>query len=320
MPSIEHAFGLADPEEFEVDAAQRKARERWLATYSAKALQQGALIDKFLVRHDRFQQLLGTLDRMFLLSKELRQPIGGVIGGSAGVGKSTLCRYFVDTLPQHDLAESGSGLVYIRLRRGRSLAAVVQQIFGQLRYPPFRIDAASLDAKRSLSLDALRRRKIRLLLVDEGHQIMPQRVSRREDGSAISEYFRELMDEAGTAVCLVGGTSLADLGRIDPFLESRCVVNEALRDFALDDSWLSLVQSLMPANATLNFKKLQASREVREGLHKSTHGNLRRLKQFLTELAMATVDARKSEPDQALLQLAFHRAFGTEELPSSPWK
>jgi Bacterial TniB protein len=307
MLSTDKELRMTEPEELEIEAAQRRARERWLTTYSARALKQGAAIDNAIVRHARFQELVGSLERMFLLGKELRQPVGGVISGSAGVGKSTLCRYFLDTLPQHDLAESGSGVLYIRLRRGRSLAAVVQQILGQLKYPLFRTSNANLDAKRSLTLDALRRHKIRLLLVDEGQQAINHSAAKRDDGSAISEYFRELMDETQIAICLVGGPSLKDLGRTDPYLESRCVVNEALQGFALDDHWVSLVQSLLPGNGSLDFKQLQTSREVREGLYKATHGNLRRLKQYLTELAMATVDASKSNPDSALMKLAFQR-------------
>ena len=320
MHSTDKELRMTEPEELEIEAAQRRARERWLSTYSTRALKQGAAIDNAIVRHARFQELVGNLDRMFLLGKELRQPVGGVISGSAGVGKSTLCRYFLDTLPQHDLAESGSGVLYIRLRRGRSLAAVVQQILGQLNYPLFRTSNANLDAKRSLTLDALRRHKIRLLLVDEGHQAINYSAAKRDDGSAISEYFRELMDETQVAVCLVGGPSLKDLGRTDPYLESRCVVNEALQGFELDDHWVSLVQSLLPSNGALDFKQLQTSREVREGLYKATRGNLRRLKQYLTELAMATVDASKANPDSALMKLAFQRAFGREELQSCPWK
>lgn len=320
MRSNDRDFQLFDPEEVEVDVSRRKARERWLATYSPSALRQGAAIDGAVVQHDRFKELVGGLDRMFLLSKELKQPVGGVIRGDAGVGKSTLCRYFLDTLPAHDLAERGSGVLYLRLRRGRSLAAVVQRILGLLDYPLFKVSNANLDARRSLSIDALQRHKIRLLLVDEAHQMIGHGTAKRDDGSSISEYFREIMDEAQIAVCLVGGASLSELGRVDPYLESRCVVNEALKDFALDGPWLSLVQSLMPGNGTLNFKQLQSSREIREAIHKTAHGNLRRLKQYLTELVMATVDAGKAIPDAAELKLAFQRAFGSEELPSCPWK
>lgn len=320
MHSTDQDLRMTEPEELEIEATQRRARERWLTTYSVKALKHGAAIDNAIVRHARFQELVGSLDRMFLLAKELRQPVGGVISGNAGVGKSTLCRYFLDTLPQHDLAASGSGVLYIRLRRGRSLVAIVQQILGQLHYPLFKTSNANLDAKRSLTLDALRRHKVRLLLVDEGHQAISHSTTKRDDGSAISEYFRELMDETQVAVCLVGGPSLKDLGRTDPYLESRCVVNEALQGFELDDHWVSLVQSLMPGSGVLAFKQLQTSREIREGLYKATRGNLRRLKQYLTELAMATVDASRSSPDSALLRLAFHRAFGSEEMQHCPWK
>ncbi|ALT79089.1 hypothetical protein AT984_19755 [Paucibacter sp. KCTC 42545] len=176
-------FRLAEPEELEIEATQRRARERWLSTYSAKAIKQGAGIDNALVKHTRFQELVGDLERMFLLGKELRQPVGGVINGGAGVGKSTLCRYFMDTLPLHNLTESGSGVLYLRLRRGRSLAAVVQQILGQLQYPLFKVNDANLDAKRSLTLDALRRHKIRLLLIDEAHQVITRNSAKRDDGS-----------------------------------------------------------------------------------------------------------------------------------------
>lgn len=320
MLLTDREFRLAEPEELEIEATQRRARERWLSTYSAKAIRQGAGIDNALVKHTRFQELVGDLERMFLLGKELRQPVGGIISGGAGVGKSTLCRYFMDTLPQHDLTESGSGVLYLRLRRGRSLSAVVQQILGQLQYPLFKVNNANLDAKRSLTLDALRRNKIRLLLIDEAHQVIAQNAAKRDDGSAISEYLREIMDETQIALCLVGGPSLKDLGRTDPYLESRCVVNEALKGFELDDRWVSLVQSLLPSNSVLDFKHLQVSREVREGLYKTARGNLRRLKQYLTELAMVTVDARKAAPEAALMQLAFQRAFGREELQSCPWK
>ncbi|MCE4555587.1 ATP-binding protein [Roseateles cellulosilyticus] len=319
MRSNDHGFDPLDPEELEVDIGRRQIRERWLATYTPKALQQGAAIDNAIVKHDRFNELVGSLDRMFLLSKELRQPVGGVIGGNAGVGKTTLCRYFLDALPVHDLADRGSGVLYLRLRRGRSLAAVVQRILGLLNYPLFKVGNANLDARRSLSIDALRRRKIRLLLVDEGHQMIGQSKARRDDGTSISEYFREVMDEAQIAVCIVGGISLSELGHVDPYLESRCVVNEALSDFTLDKPWLSLVQSLMPSNSALEFKQLQTSREIREAIHKTARGNLRRLKQYLAELAMATVDARKSTPTPVELKLAYQRAFGSQELSSCPW-
>lgn len=197
---------------------------------------------------------------------------------------------------------------------------MVQRILALLNYPLFKVSKENLDARRSLSIDALRRHKIRLLLVDEGHQLIGHGRVKRDDGSSISEYFREIMDEAQIAVCLVGGISLSELGRVDPYLESRCVVKEVLKDFSLDDAWLSLVQSLMPSNAALNFKQLQTSREVREAIHKTARGNLRRLKQYLAELAMATVDAHKSTPDASELKLAFQRAFGSEELPNSPWR
>ena len=320
MRSIDYGFDLTDPEELGVDVGRRKVRERWLATYSPRALKEGAAIDNAIVQHNRFLELVRSLDRMFLLSKELRQPVGGVIRGHAGVGKSTLCRYFQDALPVHDLAGQGSGVLYIRLRRSRSLAAVVQRILGQLDYPLFKVSNANLDARRSLSIHALRRHRIRLLLVDEGHQVIGQNKAKRDDGTSISEYLREVMDEANTAVCLVGGVSLSELGTVDPYLDSRCVVRECVADFALDDAWLSLVQSLMPRNDALNFKDLQASREIREALHKTSRGNLRRLKQYLAELAMATVDARKISPDTSEMKLAFERAFGSDELPSCPWR
>ncbi len=321
MRSNDYGFDLTEPEELEVDVGRRKARERWFATYSPNALKQGVAIDNAIVQHGRFKELVSSLDRMFLLSKELRQPVGGVISGTSGVGKSTLCQYFLDTLPAHDLAErNSSGVLFMRLRRARSLPAVVQQVLRLLNYPLFKVSKENLDTRRSLSIDALRRHKIRLLLVDESHHLIVHGRTNQEEGTSISEYFCEVVDAAQIAVCLVGGRSLSELRRVDPYLQRRCAANETLKEFALDDSWFSLVQSLMPGNGVLDFKQLQSSREIREAIHKAARGNLGRLKPYLAELAMATVDARKRTPDSAELKLAFQRAFGSEELPSSPWR
>jgi hypothetical protein len=319
MNAVDHGLLAVDPEEADFDDHRRKSRDRWLATYSMKALKQGAAIDARIVKHQRFDELIASLDRMFLLAKEVQQPVGGVIRGTAGVGKSTLCRYFMDTLPHHNLAERSTGMILIRMRRGNSLASVVQQVLKQLNYPLLKVNSSTLDAKRSLSIDALRRHKTRLILVDEGHQIVAMRGARVGDGSAASEYFRELMDEVRLAVCLVGGPNLAELKTIDPYLDSRCVVNESLKDFAMDADWLSLAQAMLPETATLNLRSLQSSREGFQALHKTARGNLRRLKQFLTELAMVTVDSGRVAPESATLQLAFQRAFGSEERSDCPW-
>jgi hypothetical protein len=319
MTAVDHGLWAVDPEEADFDDHIRKSRDRWFATYSVKALKQGVAIDRLIVKHKHFGQLIANLDRMFLLSKELRQPIGGVIRGTAGVGKSTLCKYFMETLPHHDLAERSAGVIRIRMRRGNSLSIVVQQILKQLNYPLLKVNSTTLEAKRSLSIDALRRHKTRLLLVDEGHQIVLMRGSKTGDGSAASEYLRELMDEAQLAVCLLGGPSLSDLKTVDPYLASRCVVNESLSDFAMDADWSSLAQAMLPESSTLNLKGLQTSREGIKALHTTARGNLRRLKQFLTELTMVTIDSGKVSPEKATLQLAFQRAFGSDESASSPW-
>jgi hypothetical protein len=319
MNTVDQGLWAVDPEEADFDDHRRKSRDRWLATYSMKALKQGAAVDARIVKHQRFDELIAALDRMFLLAKEVQQPVGGIIRGTAGVGKSTLCRYFMDTLPHHNLAERSAGMIFIRMRRGNSLAGVVQQVLKQLNYPLLRVNSTTLDAKRSLSVDALRRHKTRLLLVDEGQQIVAMRGARTGDGSAASEYFRELMDEAKLAVCLVGGPNLSELKTVDPYLDSRCVVNESLRDFAMDADWLSLAQAMLPESSSLNLRSLQSSREGFQALHKTARGNLRRLKQFLTELAMVTVDSGKVAPEKATLQLAFQRAFGSEERSDCPW-
>lgn len=320
MSSINQHLEFVDLEDLEVEDQRKKTRERWLATYSTTALKQGVIVSTTIVKHQRFEQMIGCLDRMFLLSRELQQPVGGVISGLAGVGKSTLCEYFLNTLPKHDLAGGNSGVIYIRLRRNRPLASAVQQILQQLQYPLFKTTGNTIDAKRGLSIEALQRNKIRLILVDEGHRMISIRAERRNEEPAISEYFQELMDEAKLAVCLVGGPNLSALKQSNPYLESRCVVNETIHEFQQDHDWLSLAHTLLPKNNALNLKSLQSSQEGRKALFETAHGNLRRLKQFLTELTMVVVDKGVATTDSASLQLAFQRTFGSENLPNSPWR
>jgi hypothetical protein len=318
MSSADAALQLVDPMGFDGDEFHLRTRERWMTSYSTKALKQGLQIDARIVRHDPFNNWLGAMDRMFLLSKELRQPVGAVMSGPAGSGKTTLCRYFMETLPQHDLAERSKAVIYVRMRRGGALGNVIQQVLQQLRYPLLKVTSQTLDAKRSLSIDAIRRHQTRFVLIDEGHHSLLKRGAGSES-SATSEYLCEVMDEAQTAVAIVGGSSLSNLKHTDPYLASRCAVDEQLRDFEFGADWLGIAHAILPGNEIVNLQGIQSSREGQQALHKTARGNLRRLKQFVTELTMVTLDAGKSSSQSALLQLSFSRAFGSEESSNSPW-
>jgi hypothetical protein len=320
MNSFKPRIEFVDPIALDGDDHRFRTRQRWTTTYSNKALRQGMLVDARIVRHDRFNQSIAALDRMFLLGKELRQPIGGVISGPPGVGKTTIFEYYMQTLPQHDLAERSKAMIHLRMRRIGALGGLVQSVLQQLKYPLMKVNSNTVDAKRSLSIDALRRHNTRLILVDEANLASLRRGASSGEGSSISEYFREVMDESNVAVCLAGGSSLADLKQVDPHLDSRCVVKEPHQDFALDADWLGIAQAVLPNNDVVKLHGIHSSRDEQLTLHTICRGNLRRLKQFATELTMVTVDAGKSAPATAHLQLAFARAFGSEEAASCPWK
>lgn len=296
-----------------------KVKARQMAMYSQDAIRRACIVDRLIVPHSKFSAALTCFDRSFQLSKEFSVPAGVRVYGPPGSGKSTVIRYFRDSLPRVDLIEHGMGAIALEIPKSPHVGAVIEAVLTAVDYPFSRVTSNTVHIKRELSVNALQRKGTRIVTVDEAHNLFGASSARLTgEGTAVTNYLRYLADHARVSLCLVGGPALAGLESLDKYLASRCPAATELFDFSADAEWLGLVKSIVKQCDTFDLSFLDQV-EQRKSLFQAVAGNLRALKILLIEGILVAVDAGRQQLDTACMATAFQRIHGSKSVAANPW-
>lgn len=305
------------PDEEQVALYQRRSFE-----YSQAALRQAAEMERIYVGHTRFKQALAACDRIFQLGRELSTPQGIILEGPPGSGKTNLIRYFRDSLPASSLFEAGVGLVALRVPRHPSLGHMVSSLLTHLRHPFRDVTERNLSTRRMAVIDAMRARGTRLLALDEGHHLAAtakHNLKHLNEGSAVTDYIREMMDEVPLAVVITGTEGVRNLAETDKHLGSRIVGSFALQNFALGGSWLAFVNAFCKGSRGFDISFLASEHEAQR-LHQVCCGNLREFKRIVTEAVLIAYDAGHMALDGPTMKKAFAAVYGQNSSRSCPYE
>lgn len=278
------------------DQADRRVAERRLKMYAPEALTRTVQLDKALVKHRSFQESLTALDRIFQLGKHLQNvPVGLRVIGLPGTGKSTLLRYFVESLPRSDLFERGMGVVAIRLERRATLVDLVEGLLRELRYPLAGTNYRNVVQRRDVLMEMLARRNTHAILIDEAHRLCVRPITwaaASDEGSDATAFICQLID-ARIGVALCGGPGLERLREFDRYLHSRCTSAVTLQNFAPGAAWRGLVKQLIVECSAHSLRCFEEAEQLAK-LHNATDGNLRAVKMLLVEAVLVSADACRS--------------------------
>ena len=307
---------VATYDELESDDLAVNARR--LACYSKEALKVGLPIDRIFVLHTRFANAIRAMDRIFQIAPEVEMAHGLRLIGPSGVGKSAVFKYFRDSLPSSNLFAPGYGAVGIRLNRSPTTGQMVAALLKAYRYPFSTGSGSQMYIKRHLVFDAIRQKGTRLLFIDEGHHFL--RASHRnpvkDEEISATEFLNELIDECRLAVVIAGTNTLDRLATTDSHLLSRVAARYELCNFPADGQWMGLLKGFIKICQTYDLSFLEDEVQAKL-LHMATNGNLRLLKNFLTEIVLVAFDDKQAKPTQDNLKVAFQRIFGDQALVSN---
>lgn len=319
MTNNEHNPG----EDFsQFDFEDRQIMARRLHMYSEKALEIGLQIDQIFVSHTAFKQALAGMDRIFQLADKVDMPQGMRLIGPSGTGKTSLLRYFQQSLPKSSLFAEGLGSVYMRIPMRVTTLYMIASMLRQYGYPFRRITWDTYEQRITVLLDAIRQKGTRLLMIDEAHNLIPRvarRVPTREEGTSPTDFIRLLMDEANVGVVLAGVGVLEHFADLDEALASRVVGCLRLQVFDYDSAWGRLIKGLVHQSQRFDIGVLLKP-DINRQLYKASQGNLRNLKRLITEMVLVAVESGVASLEAAHLQRAYDLVYGAASPKGNPFK
>lgn len=301
---------------------ERRTKERQLNTYSTGAIKAAVQLEQVFIKYPAFENALHAMDRAYQLSRELRQPRGVMIIGPTGSGKTSLLRYFMDSLPRDSLIADPFAVLTIRLQDSPSVGRLVSALLRRLQYPFPSVKGDSLGAKRDILIESLKNRGTRIILVDEASAMCDSSTRRTHfasSGNDVTEFWRELIDDAQLSVVLAGTEDLNKLSKVDSALFARVPVVETLKDLSCDLTWQAMLHGFARSVTRIKLDVL-LSPNADKLLHLATYGNFRRLKLLLSEATLISIDRDTTSVTMQDLELAFDRAFGSSSLTPNPFR
>lgn len=313
--SFDQSMSLSDPDPDDVAMLNRR-----IETYSVEAIRVGSQVDKTYVQYPDFVRVVQVMDRLFQLGTELDMPQGAFIEGPTGVGKTSLFRYFQETVPQSTLFSPGLGVIGMRVPHRPKTGHFVSGLLRAIRYPFATGPTLQLYQRRPIVVEGLRAAGTRLIFLDEAQHLMNQvRGTSLHDWECEStEFLRQVMDEGRISMVLAGSSGMDKLEKISEALSSRLPVRERLKNFDHDINWVGFVRAFAKQCKPFDLTFL-CEPSITTRLHFASGGNIRNFKRFVTEAVLLAVDTGVLKLNSDLLARAFQITFGRATTRSNPF-
>jgi len=190
------------------------------------------------IGYPRAHQILGRLEDLLIHPKEPRMP-GILLVGPSNNGKTRLIRQFVKNHPVDENLEGENIIMpvfYVQAPPTPSESAFYAYILNSLFY---RVPVSSTEAKRTKAINALKKIGVKVLIIDELHNILAGASVKQQQFLNMIKYLSNELE-----ICIVGcGTG--DLLRavsVDPQVQNR-FTPELLPAWTMNQTFRQLLAS-----------------------------------------------------------------------------
>jgi Cdc6-like AAA superfamily ATPase len=308
MQKVKFDASMADDDSLGTDVEIEKRRA---SLYSVEALRAAIQVDKIYVNHPSFLNAVKAMDRIFQLAPELDMSQGMLLTGPTGSGKTTVFKYFSNSLPPSSFFAPGFGAISIRCTKRPSTGFLIGALLRTYRYPFATGTGKQLYARREVVFDAIKEKKTRLLFLDEaGGLLSPRDKVVIDNGETdVTDFLRELMDTCRIGIVLATKLGLGVLDTLDEALASRISVRQSIQTFKPNEEWQGMMNAIVKQCKTFDVGLISAPSMAKK-LNLATNGNLRGFKRLLAEAILIAYDADKMVLSEAILAAAFLRVYG----------
>lgn len=271
-------------------------------------------INAAIVMHPRFERAYNGILEMIKTASVVDLPFGATVIAPPGCGKTALMKCIARAIPSSQFLQDDMRSVCITAEANAALGDFVGKLMKQLGYPAT-IRASTLYIQTSLIATALRERGVKVLFMDEFQHVC--RGKREISAAGITDWIKQLVDDGGVVVILLGTLELKPLIEMNDQLGSRAPAHFELKGFERNEDWVGLLQQI--ANEVKSIDLSSIHLDLYKPLHAASKGMLRPLKQLLIAGAMIAIEAGKTAIDKNSLSDGYERVFGADPRVANPF-
>jgi len=261
------------------------------------------------VPHPQFAEGLNILEET-LSRSSIPDPGGVRIVGASGLGKSFICRHFLQKHPTIIGDDSVSiPILFIQLEASLSGLDLVRRLLVALGFP-FSQGKNRVDLSDLVS-EGMRTRNVQFLLIDEAQEFAEGRGESR--ASVIGNTLKRIYDNTDIPQGFLGTPLLDRFFHICDQLASRISAEHRLVPFEFDATFYGVLDAFDEA-LPLERRSFLSERYAHP-IYQCTKGNMRALRRLLSAAVLAASIENASALRKTDLIAAFRQVFGTGSHP-----
>jgi hypothetical protein len=196
-----------------------------------------AKLDKIIVRHSEFSKAVNGIVDCLNKSLAYQEPIGCLLTGNGGYGKTTVCRVIMSKMPLSTKREDAYEKTiipafYSSVPSPATVKSVAAALLTQLNDPSPLAGTTSHMTKRLCLL--LKQCETKLVFLDEFHHLFAIQKTSTKINSDVCNWIKSLVNETRISFCLVGTPDFVSLLATDTQLSRRFPVHFKLQLLKLD--------------------------------------------------------------------------------------
>lgn len=273
-----------------------------------------AEINSTIVMHPRFERAYHGILEIIETASYVDLPFGATVIGPPGCGKTALRKSISRAIPSSQLIGADMQSVHVSAEANATQGHFVSKLLKELGYPAT-VRASTLYNLSSLLASALRERGVKVVFIDEFQHVC--RGKRDLSAAGITDWIKQLVDEGGVVVILLGTRELKPLVELNEQLGSRAPAYFELREFERNEEWIGFLRQLAESVKSFDLKPI--SEGLEKHLHAASQGRLRPLKQLLVAGAKTAIEAGKDVIDLPSLHDGYRKAFGADARVANPF-
>ena len=183
-----------------------------------------AKIDKVVIRHPSFDRAMQGIEECLIRSKAYSEPIGCLLSGDGGYGKTTLCKVIMQKMPIRTIND---GLYektiipafYCSVPSPSTIKSIAAALLAQLNDPSPLAGTTAHMTKRLCHL--LKECETKLIFLDEFHHLFNTQTSSKKINTDVCNWIKSLVNSTSICICLVGLLDFTSFLSIDTQLSRR---------------------------------------------------------------------------------------------------